>query len=90
MRSRKCEQRRKEGEKKRNRENQKERIKKIENQENIIQEKRVSKVQKYKSRGRLCIAKGTKISIELEREISCKGGNFSDDEQHIHVVLQTL
>jgi len=89
MRSRKCEQRRKEGEKKRNKRESK-REKKIENQENIIQEKRVSKVQKYKSRGKLCIAKGTKISIELEREISCKGGNFSDDEQHIHVILQTL
>ena len=59
----------------------------------IIQEGRVSKVQRYR-RGGLCTAKGTEIFPELERGISCKGGReeelFLTTNSNIHIVPQTL
>jgi len=60
----------------------------------IIQERRVSKVQRYKSKGGLCIAKSgdfskigarnQKIAKEVERK------DFSSTNSNIHVVPQIL
>ena len=60
----------------------------------VIHEGRVSEMWRYRSRGGLCTAKGTEISQELKRGISCKGGRekglFLTTNSNIHIVSQTL
>jgi len=60
----------------------------------IIQEKKVSEVQNYRSRRGLCTTKNTEIFPELERGINCKGsreeGFFLTTNSNIHVVPQIL
>ena len=58
----------------------------------IIQKGKVFEVQRYRSRGGLCVTKGTEISLELERRVSCKGGREEGLflTTNIHVVPQTL
>jgi len=60
----------------------------------VIHEGRVSEMWRYRSRGGLCTAKGTEISQELKRGISCKGGRekrlFLTTNSNIHIFSQTL
>jgi len=70
-------------------------MKKIQGVEKMtIQEGRISKVQRYNSRGRLCTVKGTEIFPKLERGIDREESSeeelFLTMNRNIHVVPRTL